>query len=169
MAKLQILRFPDERLRTVAEPVQFFGDDVREIVDNMFETMYTSTPRGIGLAATQVDIHKQIVTIDVSRFKDEPMVLINPKITKRRGMVEMYEGCLSFPKLGTHVKRAMCVTVEALDSYGRAQTINATELLAICIQHELDHLAGKLLIDYFPAGVRKRLEKQYFRKAKKRS
>lgn len=161
MTTLTILRYPDPRLRTKATPVENVDDDIRQIVDDMFETMYAAP--GIGLAATQVDIHKQIVVIDVSEKKDQPLCFINPEIIKEDGTEEMEEGCLSVPEYYAKVTRAEKVTVKALGRDGEEFTLDADELLAVCIQHEIDHLNGKVFVDYLSPmkqqRVRKKLEK----------
>lgn len=161
MTKLTILRYPDQRLRKKAVRVEKVDDDIRQIVDDMFETMYAAP--GIGLAATQVDVHKQIVVIDVSENKDEPLCFINPEIIKEDGTEEMEEGCLSVPEYYAKVTRAEKVTVKALDRDGTEFSLDADELLAVCIQHEIDHLKGKVFVDYLSPmkqqRVRKKLEK----------
>ncbi|WP_211092033.1 peptide deformylase [Vibrio agarilyticus] len=156
MSVLQVLTFPDDRLRTVAEPVAAVTPEIQTIVDNMLETMYAE--EGIGLAATQVDIHQRIVVIDISENRDEPMVLINPEIVEKRGEDGIEEGCLSVPGARALVSRAAEVTVNALDRDGNPFTLEADDLLAICIQHELDHLAGKLFVDYLSPLKRKRIQ-----------
>jgi len=154
MARLDVLRFPDERLRTIAKEVPEVNDDVRQIVKDMLETMYDEN--GIGLAATQVDIHQRIVVIDVSEERDQPLVLINPEITKKDGSTVSEEGCLSVPYSYAKVDRAETVTVKALNENGEEFSLDADELLAICIQHELDHLKGTLFIDYLSPLKRQR-------------
>ena len=150
-----ILCFPDPRLRKQAEPVTEVGGEIRDIADKMLTTMYASA--GVGLAATQVDIHKQLIVMDVSEGRDHPMCLINPKIVAREGEVEVEEGCLSVPKFYAKVKRAAHVKVEALDRDGREIKMEADGLLADCIQHEIDHLQGRLFIDYLSPIKRRRL------------
>ena len=164
MAILNILEFPDPRLRTTAKPVESVTDATRQLIDNMFETMYDCP--GIGLAATQVDVHQQIIVIDVSEDKSEPLVLINPKVTVLEGDLEkMQEGCLSVPGFYEDVERVEHCKVEALDRDGNAFELEATGLLAVCIQHEMDHLNGKLFVDYLSSTkrdrIRKKLEKQH--------
>ena len=163
MALLKILEYPDPRLRTKANPISDFGDSLQTQIDDMFETMYAAP--GIGLAATQVDYHKQLFVLDISEKKDEPLVFINPEIIDLRGVEEMEEGCLSFPGIYAKVERADSVTVKALDRHGKAFERDADELLAVCIQHELDHLKGKLFVDYLSAlkrqRIRKKLEKEH--------
>jgi peptide deformylase len=164
MAKLEVLRFPDERLRTVAKPVTEINDDTRQIVKDMLETMYDEN--GIGLAATQVDIHQRIVVIDVSEERNEPRVLINPEITKRDGSTISEEGCLSVPHSYAKVDRAETVTVKAQNEQGEEYELDAEGLLAVCIQHELDHLMGKLFIDYLSPLKRQRIRKKIEKEAK---
>lgn len=158
MALLDILHFPDPRLRTRAKPVEAVDDNVRRIVDDMLETMYAAP--GIGLAATQVNIHRRIIVIDISEAKDEPVVLINPEILRRSGAEEMEEGCLSVPGVFEPVQRAAEVTVGALDRDGKPYQRAADGLLAVCIQHEIDHLDGKLFVDYLSSLKRQRLRKR---------
>ncbi|HAV1510553.1 TPA: peptide deformylase [Vibrio parahaemolyticus] len=156
MSVLQVLTFPDDRLRTVAKPVDAVTPEIQKIVDDMIETMYDE--EGIGLAATQVDIHKRIVVIDISETRDEPMVLINPEILEKRGEDGIEEGCLSVPGARALVPRAAEVTVKALDRDGKEFSFEADDLLAICVQHELDHLQGKLFVDYLSPLKRKRIQ-----------
>jgi len=162
MALLQILHFPDPRLRLKAEPVETVNDEIRRIVDDMFETMYAAP--GIGLAATQVNIQKRIIVIDVSEDKSQPICLINPEILELDGEEEMEEGCLSVPGFYEKVQRAQRVRVRALDRDGKPFEIEDDGLLAVCIQHEIDHLDGKLFVDYLSSlkreRIRKKLEKQ---------
>lgn len=146
MALLPILEFPDPRLRTVAKPVETFDADLQKRIDDMFETMYEAP--GVGLAATQIDWHRQLIVIDVSEEKDRPLVLINPRIVESEGSQSCQEGCLSVPTVFADVTRAERVVVEFLDRHGEQRRIDATGLLAICIQHEMDHLAGKVFVDY---------------------
>ncbi|HAS6189826.1 TPA: peptide deformylase [Vibrio vulnificus] len=156
MSVLQVLTFPDDRLRTVAKAVEKVTPEIQKIVDDMIETMYDE--EGIGLAATQVDIHQRIVVIDISESRNEPMVLINPEILEKRGEDGIEEGCLSVPGARALVPRAAEVTVKALDRDGHEFTLEADDLLAICIQHELDHLQGKLFVDYLSPLKRKRIQ-----------
>ncbi len=162
MALLNVLHFPDPRLRTRAGAVERVDDSVRRLVDDMFETMYAAP--GIGLAATQVNEHRRVIVIDVSETKNEPLCLINPEITAREGFEEMEEGCLSVPGVFEKVRRADRITVSALDRDGVRFSLEADGLLAVCIQHEMDHLEGKLFIDYLSemkrGRIRKRLQKQ---------
>ncbi len=161
MALLPILRYPDARLRKKAKPVKCVDDTIRQIVDDMFETMYAAP--GIGLAATQVNIHQRIVVIDVSEEKNEPLCLINAEIIESDGSEESEEGCLSVPEYYAPVKRAERIKVRALDKEGELFEMEAEGLLAVCIQHELDHLEGKVFVDYLSplkrSRVRKKLEK----------
>ena len=147
MALLSILRYPDPRLHKVAQPVQVFDARLQQLIDDMFETMYDA--KGIGLAATQIDVHERLIVIDVSEERDQPLVLINPEITWASEVrVKGDEGCLSVPGIYDGVERATVVKVKALDRHGKEQLIEATELLAICIQHEMDHLMGKVFVEY---------------------
>jgi peptide deformylase len=165
MSILTVLRFPDERLRTKAAEVAEVNDEIRSIIDDMFDTMYAEN--GVGLAATQVNIHKRIVVIDVSENKDQPIVLINPTITKKsEAMVINEEGCLSVPSCYAKVDRHETVTVEALDRNGKPISIDGTELLAICIQHELDHLQGILFVDYLSPLKRQRIKTKLEKEAR---
>ncbi len=163
MSKLQILEFPDPRLRKIAEPVEVVDDSIRQLVDDMFETMYDA--RGIGLAATQVNVHKRVVVIDLSEDKSGQLVLINPEVTVLEGEpLAMQEGCLSVPGFYEDVTRIEHVLLKALGRDGQPYELEATGLLAVCIQHELDHLNGKLFVDYLSnikrTRIRQKLEKQ---------
>jgi peptide deformylase len=162
MAILEILHFPDPRLRNIAQPVQSVDDGVRQLLDDMLETMYEAP--GIGLAATQVNIDKRIVVIDVSEEKDQPLCLINPEILELEGVEEMEEGCLSVPDVYEMVQRADRVRLRSLDRSGQPFEMQADGLLAVCIQHEIDHLDGKLFVDYLSqlkrTRIRKKLEKE---------
>ena len=146
MALLNILQYPDERLHTVAQPVAKIDERIQTLIQDMFETMYEA--RGIGLAATQVDVHERIVVMDLSEEKNEPRVFINPVITHKNGETTYEEGCLSVPGIYDTVTRAEQVTVEALNEKGEAFTLEADGLLAICIQHELDPLMGKVFVEH---------------------
>lgn len=164
MAILEILEFPDPRLRTQASPVQSVTDDTRRLIDDMFETMYAAP--GVGLAATQVNVHERIVVIDVSEDKSQPLVFINPEITVLEGPQHEYdEGCLSVPGFYETVSRPENILVKALDRDGQPFELRPEGLLAVCVQHELDHLEGKLFVDYLSPLKRKRirskLEKQH--------
>ncbi|HBS41136.1 MAG TPA: peptide deformylase [Oceanospirillales bacterium] len=172
MAILDILEFPDPRLRTVAKPVSDVDDRIRAIVDDMFDTMYDAP--GIGLAATQVNIHERIITIDVSEDKSEPLVFINPEITVLDGEMEtMQEGCLSVPGFYEDVTRIEHCLVNATDRDGNPFELECRGLLAVCIQHEVDHLEGKLMVDYISPLKRNRikdkLEKKHKLEARKES
>jgi peptide deformylase len=158
MAILNILTFPNPRLRRLSDPVVCVDERVRRIVADMFETMYAAP--GIGLAAPQVDIHRQIVTIDISDQKDQPLCLINPQILELRGEEQMDEGCLSVPGFYEPVTRAAAVRVSALNQAGESFTLEAEGLLAVCIQHELDHLQGKLFVDHISSLKRQRIRQK---------
>lgn len=158
MPLLEILEYPDPRLRTKAEPVTNFDKALQQQIDSMFETMYQAP--GIGLAATQVDYHQQLIVIDISENQDSPLVLINPKITDKKGVEQREEGCLSFPGVFAKVERADEVTIEALDREGKKFTLDAKDLLAVCIQHEMDHIEGKLFVDYLSPLKRDRIKKK---------
>ncbi len=158
MALLSILHFPDERLRRLALPVAEVDDDIRQLVDDMLETMYDAP--GVGLAAPQVDISKRVIVIDVSEDRSEPVALINPCITSKDGLDEMEEGCLSVPGIYENVERASVVCVSFLDCDGKACEIQADGLLAVCLQHEIDHLDGKLFVDYLTEIKRQRIKKK---------
>ena len=145
MAKLTILEFPDPRLRTKAAPVAVFDAALKQLSEDMLETMYAAP--GIGLAATQVNVHRQLLVLDVSEEKNEPMTLVNPKITAKEGTQIYQEGCLSVPGIYDNVERCESVTVTALDRNGSRFTLNASGLLAACIQHEMDHLEGKVFVE----------------------
>jgi peptide deformylase len=162
MAIREIVEFPDPRLRTKAQPVAVFDAELRQLAADMLETMYEAP--GIGLAATQVDVHRQVLVLDVSEEKNAPVVIINPRIVEREGQQVYQEGCLSVPGIFADVERADRIRVEAQDLDGKPVVIEADGLLAVCIQHEMDHLAGKLFVDYLSPlkreMVRKKLEKQ---------
>jgi len=158
MTILAILEFPDPRLRTKATPVDVVDDALRKLIDDMFETMYAAP--GIGLAATQVDVHKRLLVADVSTDKTEPVVLINPEILEKDGVEVMEEGCLSVPGFYEEVERAEHIRVRALDRDGKTFEMEADGLLAVCIQHEMDHLEGKLFVDYLSEVKRQRIRKK---------
>ena len=158
MAKLKILEFPDPRLRTKAAPVEAVDDDLRALIDDMFETMYAAP--GIGLAATQVDVHRRFLVADVSTDRSAPHVLINPEILEKDGVIVSDEGCLSVPGYYEEVERAEHIRVRFLDREGAEQEMEAEGLLAICIQHEMDHLEGKLFVDYISEAKRQRIRKK---------
>lgn len=156
MAKLDILEFPDSRLRTIARPVKQVDDALRQVIDDMFETMYEAP--GIGLAATQVNVHKQLIVIDISDDSSAPLVFINPQLEVLDNDLEEYdEGCLSVPGFYETVSRPRQVKVKALDRNGEAFEMIADGLLATCIQHEMDHLNGKLFVDYLSTIKRQRI------------
>jgi peptide deformylase len=168
MAVLEILEFPDPRLRTEAKPVADVTDTTRALVDDMFETMYAAP--GIGLAATQVNVHQRIIVIDVSEDHSEPLVFINPEVTVLDEELHDYdEGCLSVPGFYETVSRPRQIQVNALDRDGNAFTRTLDGLLATCLQHEIDHLDGKLFVDYLSPlkrqRIRKKLEKEHRRRA----
>jgi peptide deformylase len=158
MALLEILHFPDPRLRTRAKPVELVDDDIRCLIDDMLETMYIS--QGVGLAASQVNIHRRILVMDVSETRDQPLCLINPGIVKKSGKERSDEGCLSVPGIFEPVERAEKITVTAQDRDGESFSLDAEGLLAVCIQHEMDHLEGKLFIDYLSSPKRERIRKK---------
>lgn len=162
MSKLEILEFPDPRLRTVASPVTAFDEALGQLIDDMFETMYEAP--GIGLAATQVNVHKQLLVLDVSDNQDQPKVYINPEIVHAEGHQTYEEGCLSVPGIYAEVKRAEEIRVKAQDKNGDTFEEEIHGLHAVCLQHEMDHLLGKLFVDYLSPlkqkMVRKKLEKQ---------
>jgi peptide deformylase len=162
MAQLNILHFPDPRLRKPAIPVDTVDEGVRKLVDDMLETMYSAP--GIGLAANQINVQKRVIVIDISEDKNQPLVLINPSILERQGEEEMEEGCLSVPGFYETVRRAERIRVSALGRDGEPFEIETGRLLAVCIQHEIDHLDGKLFVDYLSplkrTRIRKKLEKQ---------
>jgi peptide deformylase len=158
MAIREILHFPDPRLRNRAEPVAHVDDGIRRLVDDMLETMYAAP--GIGLAAIQVNVPKRIVTIDISEHGDEPLCLINPEILELAGSVETEEGCLSVPGIYELVERADWIRARALDRDGEAFEFEAEGLLAVCVQHEIDHLDGKLFVDYLSQLKRQRIRKK---------
>jgi len=162
MAILNILHFPDDRLRTKARPVAEVTDKHRTLISNMLETMYDAP--GIGLAATQVNVHERVLVIDISEEKNEPIALINPEILEKDGDQEFDEGCLSVPGIYETIHRAEKILVKALNKEGESIEMRAEGLLAVCIQHEMDHLEGKLFVDYLSQmkkqRIRKKLEKQ---------
>ncbi|HEY6985008.1 MAG TPA: peptide deformylase [Rhodanobacteraceae bacterium] len=162
MSKLTILEFPDPRLRTKALPVTVFDAALKQLAADMLETMYEAP--GIGLAATQVNVHRQLLVLDVSEEKNQPMTLVNPKILAKDGSQTYQEGCLSVPGIFADVERSDRIRVEAQDVEGKPLSFEADGLLAVCIQHEMDHLVGKLFVDYLSPLkrelVRKKLEKQ---------
>lgn len=162
MAILDILHFPDPRLRNKAKPVATVDDSVRRLIDDMFETMYEAP--GIGLAAIQINVPKRIIVVDVSEERDSPMALINPEVLEKDGEEEMDEGCLSVPGVYETVSRAERIRYRAMDRDGNTVEAEAEGLLAVCIQHEIDHLDGKLFVDYLSnlkrQRIRRKLEKE---------
>ena len=146
MSILNILKYPDPRLHTIAKPVETVDDTVRKLIDDMAETMYNAP--GIGLAATQVDDHRQIIVIDISEDRNDLKIFVNPRLTHTEGVAEHEEGCLSVPGVFDNVTRAAKITVAALDRDGKTFSLNAEALLAVCIQHEMDHLKGKVFVEY---------------------
>lgn len=164
MAILTVLRFPDERLRTVAKPVTDFGDPLQQQIDDMFETMYEE--KGIGLAATQVDFHEQLIVMDLHDDEERPKVFINPEIVAKSGHFTNEEGCLSVPGVWAKVERAENVTLKAHDREGKEFTVEADGLFAICIQHEIDHLKGKLFVDYLSPLKRNRIKQKLEKEAR---
>lgn len=171
MALLIILEYPDPRLRTKAVKVAKVDDSLRRLIDDMFETMYAAN--GVGLAATQVNVHQRLVVMDISEQRNEPRVFINPEIISHTGIEIGEEGCLSVPGMYDNVERAERITVRALDRQGKSFDLEADGLLAVCIQHELDHLEGKLFVDYLSdlkrSRIRKKLEKDQKQRASKAS
>ena len=157
MTQLTILCYPDARLHTIAKPVAVFDSRLQTLVDNMLETMYKA--EGIGLAATQVDVHERLIVIDVSEGRDKPLVLINPTITWASPETQVNdEGCLSVPGIYDGVERASAIKIESLDKNGQLQTHEAEGLLAVCIQHEMDHLIGKVFVQYLSPLKRNRIK-----------
>lgn len=167
MAIRSILEFPDPRLRTRAQPVTRFDADLDRIVDDMLETMYAAP--GIGLAATQIDVHQRLLVIDVSAESNDPLILINPEILSREGEIATEEGCLSVPGYFEEVKRASRVRVRAQDRDGNFFERDCEEILAVCIQHEMDHLDGKLFVDYLSSLKRERVRKKLEKDRKERA
>ncbi len=164
MALLPILRFPDPRLRKVAAPVTKVDDGIRRLAADMAETMYEAP--GIGLAATQVDVHKQVIVIDVSEGRDQLLVLINPELLAGEGCQVGEEGCLSVPGIYDKVERAEKVSVRYLDLQGEARTLDAEGLLAVCIQHEMDHLQGKVFVDHLSLLKQTRIKSKLAKQAR---
>ena len=164
MAFLQILKYPDPRLHTVAEPVQSVNHEIRTLVDDMAQTMYAAP--GIGLAATQVNVHKQVIVLDISEAKDQLLVLINPEIIESSGQIECEEGCLSVPGIFEKVVRAEEIRAKALDRGGNTFEFEASGLLAVCVQHEMDHLKGKVFVEYLSPLKQERIVKK-LRKAER--
>ena len=167
MSQLPILRYPDPRLKTIAKPIEQIDERIRTLSNDMAETMYDAP--GIGLAATQVDVHEQVVVIDLSEDKDQLQVFINAKITKRDGDTVYEEGCLSVPGIFDKVHRSETVTVEALNEKGEAFSLDADGLLAICIQHELDHLNGKVFVEHLSRMKQDRIKTKLKKREKEAS
>ena len=165
MTQLTILRYPDPRLHTVAKPVATVDARLRQLADAMFQTMYEA--EGIGLAATQVDVHERLLVIDVSEARDQPLVLINPEIIWASPETRIGdEGCLSVPGIYDGVERALAVKVEALDLDGQRRVIEAEGMLAVCIQHEMDHLMGKVFVEYLSPLKRNRIRTKLLKQQK---
>ena len=158
MALRRVLHYPDSRLRTKAKPVAAVDDDIRQLIDDLLETMYAAP--GIGLAATQVNVHKRVLVVDVSENRDQPSAFVNPVIEFAEGKQQRDEGCLSVPGFFEPVERAEHIRVAALDRQGEPFTMDARGLLAVCIQHECDHLDGKLFVDYLSGLKRQRIKKR---------
>jgi peptide deformylase len=158
MAIRNILQFPDPRLRKIAEPVGVVNTAIRQLVNDMAETMYNAP--GIGLAATQIDVHKRVITIDISPDRSDLLVLINPEILTGDGKQVLEEGCLSVPGIYEKVTRFEKIRVRALDRHGQSFELDADELLAVCIQHEIDHLDGKVFVDYLSPLKQQRIDKK---------
>ena len=167
MALLQILEYPDPRLRTKAQPITEFNAALSTFIENMFETMYAAP--GIGLAATQVDFHRRLIVIDVSKDRNEPLVFINPEILSREGVGVTEEGCLSVPGIFDDVQRAAKVRVRAQDRTGQVFERDLDDVLAVCLQHEMDHLEGKLFVDYLSDLKRERIRKKLEKERKERA
>jgi len=167
MAIRTILEFPDPRLRTRAQPVTRFDADLHRTIDDMLETMYAAP--GIGLAATQVDVHQRLVVIDISADRNDPLVLINPEILTREGEIATEEGCLSVPGYFDEVKRAAKIRVRAHDRDGKAFERECDDILAVCVQHEMDHIDGKLFVDYLSSLKRERVRKKLEKERKERA
>ena len=162
---LEILKYPDKRLRTVAKAVENVNSEIKKQVKDMFETMYDAP--GIGLAATQVNFHQRLIVVDVSEECNEPICLINPEIIEKNGEIEWEEGCLSVPNYYESVKRANEIKVSALNEQGQSFELEASEMLAVCIQHEMDHLNGILFVDHLSKLKQKRLKKKAEKQTKK--
>jgi peptide deformylase len=169
MALRTILEYPDPRLRTKAAPMTAadFTPELQQLIDDMFETMYAAP--GIGLAATQVDFHKRLLVIDVSKERTEPLVFINPEILSKEGVATLEEGCLSVPGIFDDVVRAAKIRVKALDRHGNVFERECDDILAVCVQHEMDHLEGKLFVDYLSDLKRERIRKKLEKDRKERA
>lgn len=166
MALLNILNYPDPRLHTVAKPIKEVNADIRRLIDDMADTMYDAP--GIGLAATQVNQHIQLIVIDTSKEQNKLQVFINPKIVAKSGLQDYEEGCLSVPGVYENVTRAEKITVEALDKDGKKFTLDAEGLLSVCIQHEMDHLLGKVFVEYLSPLKRNRIKTKMVKLSKDR-
>lgn len=167
MSLLPILRYPDPRLHKVARPVAAVDARVRRLIDDMFETMYDA--KGVGLAATQVDVHERVIVIDVSDSRDQPLVLINPELIERSTeRVVHEEGCLSVPQIYDKVERHARVVVRALDRQGKSYEFEAEDLLAVCVQHEMDHLMGKVFVEYLSPLKRERVKLKMLKRERER-
>ena len=165
MAKLNILRYPDPRLHTVAKPVVQVDERIRQLVDDMLETMYDA--EGVGLAATQVDVHERVIVIDTSEARDEPIVLINPELVwTSEEMAISEEGCLSVPEIYDKVQRHARVRVRALDRAGESREFDAEGLLGVAVQHEMDHLLGKVFVEYLSPLKRERIKTKMLKKTR---
>ena len=162
---LNILKYPDKKLRTIAKPVVSVDETIKQQVKDMFETMYEAP--GIGLAATQVNFHQRIIVIDVSEQCNEPICLINPEIIEKSGEIQWEEGCLSVPDYYENVIRANDIKVQALNQHGETFELEASEMLSVCIQHEIDHLNGILFVDHLSKLKQKRLKKKSEKKVTK--
>lgn len=167
MAKLELLHYPDPRLRTRAAPVAEVDERIRQLVDDMLETMYAAS--GLGLAATQVNVHLRVVVMDLSETQDAPLVLINPELTHAAGDEDSQEGCLSVPGYFETVRRSARIGIRALDREGAPFELEAEGLLAVCIQHEMDHLQGRLFVDYLSELKRRRLRRRMEKSARQES
>ena len=167
MALLEILKFPDPRLRTTAKPVRIVNNKLTRLIDDLLETMYEAP--GIGLAASQVNVHQQLIVIDTSDKKDEPLILINPEIIAREGEVESDEGCLSIPGFYEPVIRSAQIEVKAINRHGDEIRFQAEDIQAVCIQHEMDHLLGKLFVDYLSTTKRQLIRKKLLKLQKQRA
>ena len=161
---LDILKYPDKRLRTIAKPVVSVDETIRQQVKDMFETMYEAP--GIGLAATQVNFHQRIIVIDISDQCNEPICLINPEVIEKSGEIQWEEGCLSVPDYYENIIRANDIKVQALNQHGKTFELEASEMLSVCIQHEIDHLNGILFVDHLSKLKQKRLKKKTEKKVK---
>ena len=162
---LNVLKYPDKRLRTIAKPVVSVDETIKQQVKDMFETMYEAP--GIGLAATQVNFHQRIIVIDISDQCNEPICLINPEVIEKSGEIQWEEGCLSVPDYYENIIRANDVKVQALNQYGETFELEASEMLSVCIQHEIDHLDGILFVDHLSKLKQKRLKKKTEKKVTK--